>query len=257
MFGWFRRRKPLSLPQLEALADRQARLAVHLRSAEPPQGRSRLGGRPPLPPDTPWPVDAGVPMVCLGTLDLDEIAALGVLPWLPQEGQLLFFCNPETDGEDGTLPCCVLHAPQPGTGASEATPDDTRIRPLVARAFASLPSRERLEREAGPFTSYREHIGDYEALLNARFGGQLRHQVGGYPAVVQYDDMERLCAERTNAKFGTMQSPPDDWCLLLQVDGEDDRLLPWTDWGTFYFWIERTAAERSDFRNVQLLFQTT
>lgn len=104
---------------------------------------------------------------------------------------------------------------------------------------------------------------------DAMFGTLPQHQVAGYPAPVQNDDMERDCQLVTNGlylgtetAYGTeaarkLDSAPNDWTLLLQVDTDDSLGIMWGDAGKLYFWVEKKAARVGDFSNVWTILQCT
>ncbi|WP_205698025.1 DUF1963 domain-containing protein [Conexibacter sp. SYSU D00693] len=193
-----------------------------VRRAPARRGTSRLGGRPDLPPTTPWPVCQGRPMAFLGQVRLAELPR-GYLPELPRAGLLSFFTDVE--GEDpgswltGGRCSTVMRLPL-GRGRLERRATPRRQRPLVLRSarvrlrgHASLPASEDT-RVAAPL----QHIAisDFEPWF--RFREDLRgtreplHHLGGYADFGQLDPRRWECSRSV---------PVTKWRLLLQVEWDE------------------------------------
>jgi len=109
-----------------------------------------------------------------------------------------------------------------------------------------------------------EAFGD---LADAAFGGSPKHQVGGYPAPVQGDDMELECQLASNGiycgrpedyqdpRVNDLRPGAADWRLLLQMDSDDDIDVMWGDVGTIYFWVRAAEARAGIFTNAWLVLQ--
>ena len=255
-----------------ALAAPLAVPAVHLLISDAPS-RSHFGGAPNLPPDVAWPERNGVRLGFLARLSLTEIHCAHPVNWLPETGALLFFYeleeqpwgfDPKDRGSWAVLVVPDFHAPL-------AQPDGNRNgdpvphRNISFRRIHVLPSHEResvqaLELSDAEFDAFGD-VGD------AVFDGKPRHQVSGYPAIVQGDDMESECQFASNGVYcgnANVQNDPRakaleagaaHWRLLLQFDTDDELGIMWGDCGTIYFWVEEQQARMANFANAWLTLQ--
>src|SRR5208283_3446182 len=82
----------LGLGRLAAAIEAQSRPSLRLTAGKPSaQPINRLGGRPNLPKDIPWPVwQKGQPLAFIAQLDLAPLPPVAGLP-LPKTGSLFFF----------------------------------------------------------------------------------------------------------------------------------------------------------------------
>ena len=138
---------PPSPTRLREKLEEGATGAIYLRRAWPlvgegadawPEVNSHLGGRPSLPPGTPWPRNGqtGQPLHFLAQVDCAELPRVETDTPLPEDGTLLFFAGLDeemvwegpndpgagTDGDDFTR---VLYIPaEAATGAKAALPVD-------------------------------------------------------------------------------------------------------------------------------------
>lgn len=249
------------------------RPALHLRPAKAP-AFSRLGGLPALPADATWPEWRGKPLAFLAQLDLAELHR--TLPsFLPASGQLYFFYDQEQDAwgfapEDAGA-WRVLFSPSaraPGSPRRAPAGLDPAFvfKPLAVTAHRIdlLPSLERLNLNEH---NWKEDDDAYFALRNEAFRGLTHHQALGFPTPVQDDEMELQCQLASNGiNVGTPEGYEDprvpplrdgaaDWCLLLQLDSDDEVGWMWGDAGTLYFWIREQDARAGDFSKVWMVFQ--
>jgi hypothetical protein len=278
--------RALKPPTPEERAASQARVAAAakaIRAAAQPAlslvptrgARSRLGGKPSLPPGAPWPRNQGRPLAFLARIDLAEARAAGGPEWLPAQGHLLFFYDVEANAggsHNDERPCWSVIRASPESAAAAARvpedlPEESRFRGYPVR-FAmrkTLPPWERWNDIGGPLDKR-----EARSLDDALDGGDdpdPDHQIGGYPNTLQGDDMELTC-ELVARGIPLGRKPYDDpdvvvlkpaaqqrWRLLLQLDSDERMGTDWTDGGRLYFWIPEEDARAGDFSRVWLRSQ--
>jgi uncharacterized protein YwqG len=232
--------------------------------------RSYFGGSPSLPAAAAWPSKAGKPLTFLASLDLESLSQTLSVPWLPSSGRLLFFYDVDNqpwgfDPKDRGSWAVIFE------GEQATSPD----RPTVARSLpqhymsfqkiSTYPSGERPEVAAlGLNDSESDALID---LGSSEYGDLPCHQVGGFPSLVQGDDMELECqlasngvycgepAAYSNPETARLREGAEDWKLLLQVDSDDDLKVMWGDGGVLYFWIREQDARAGRFDNAWVVLQ--
>lgn len=248
--------------------------AIHVVKSEAPS-LSHFGGDPGLPPGIPWPERDRRRLDFLARLSLSEIQRAGAVEWLPASGALLFFYDLEQqpwgfDPKDrgGSRVLLVPDLPRPidqppGAGGAKTPPLPHRN--LSFRRIGVFPSWERecvaaLALSDQESDAYSEHSG-------AVFGDEEKHQVSGFPAPVQGDDMALQCQLVTNGLYcGTAAGYKDprakelepgakQWRLLFQMDSDDELGVMWGDSGTLYCWVEEGRARAGDFANAWVVLQ--
>jgi uncharacterized protein YwqG len=92
------------------------------------------------------------------------------------------------------------------------------------------------------------------------------HQVGGHPATIQ-GEMQLECQLVSHGIYcggvecyadprrAELESGAEDWCLLLQIDSDDNSEMMWGDVGMIYFWIQRQALEQQQFEKAWMILQ--
>jgi uncharacterized protein YwqG len=234
---------------------------------------SYLGGSPLLPPGVEWPVWNGNRLTFLARLSMTEMAVVGVLPWLPDSGALLFFYDTDSQpwGFDpahrgGAAVLAVPDAPLFGS-EENVTAGEFRLprRYVGFTPIMSLPSWERPEVEELELSE--EELELLDELTSRPYAGGPAHQVGGYPIPIQGDQMEVECQLASHGiavgdPSGSIGPAADalkpraaEWRLLLQLDSDDQLDLMWGDGGKIYFWVPETAARRGDFTGAWLILQ--
>ena len=230
--------------------------------------KSYLGGDPYLPPGTSWPSSDGKDLTFLASINLAEIAATEVIPWLPETGTLLFFYDAENqpwgfDPKDRGG-WSVIHVDQIGL-------DETAKVPTLPQFFVdfervdTLPDWQRFD--ALDITLSDAEIDTYIDGYFAWNGDNAEHQIGGYPRPVQGDHMELeaqlasnglYCGDNTGYESEEGQrlaAGAKDWRLLLEFSSDDDLDVMWGDVGDLYFWVREEDAKKGDFSNVWLVLQ--
>jgi uncharacterized protein YwqG len=247
--------------------------ALHLRPA-PVSDFSRLGGLPVMPPDLEWPTWKGKPQAFLAQIDLAEVQH-AVPSFLPTSGHLYFFYDQDQgvwgfDPKDlGAWRVLYTNAPRASflERAAPAGMDEHclfKAKPISLHLVAGLPDQERLPKS---FTMDDDDSDTYSSLRDEVFAGMTHHQMLGFPAAVQNDDMEDECQLVTHGiyvgnaegyqdpRVSDLRQHGNDWKLLLQLDSDDDTGWMWGDVGTLYFWIRESDARQGDFSKAWMIFQ--
>jgi uncharacterized protein YwqG len=267
---WFGRPQDDTLPRdVARLASPLAVPAVHVVKTTAPS-RSHFGGVPNLPAGIAWPERAGERLAFLSRLSLPELHRAYPIDWLPADGALLFFYD--VDGQPwGFDPkdrggWAVLHVPDlpdPLSPVGERT--GVPHHNAAFRRVDVLPSFDRKVVADLKLSSKESDL--YADLSDAVFAGQPQHQAGGYPSIIQGDEMEQeaqlashgvYCGDGrydTDSRVPSLAPGAANWRLLLQFDSDDALDLMWGDGGRLYFWVEADAALQRRFENTWLILQ--
>lgn len=237
---------------------------------------SRIGGVPLVPPGFSWPIWMHEPLAFLAQLDLTEVAAAFVQPWMPATGQLYFFYDKEqsTWGFDpadrgswkviySDVAIADLRVAEVPVGIGpEHLYNNVH---LTGRKILSRPDCQRLQVDTSQTTN--QEFEEVIEMSLAPFGNLPIHQLFGLPIPVQGDHMELECQLASNGIYcGTPEgydSPQaaqlapgaEEWRLLLQLDSDDEAGMMWGDAGTLYFWVLEADARKADFTNVWMILQ--
>lgn len=225
-------------------------------AAEPESVVMRLGGRPLLPPETPWPMtDDDRPLSFIAQLDCAALAPLAPGEPVPSGGLLSFFYDgveQQAWGFDPLESDCwdVVYTPSLRGCVLRGFPDDLddtgRYEPMALRAEVEWtpPPRESFDVEAlgipRPWETYAAALGEPDS-------DPLTHRFLGQPDPIQ-GDMQHVCQLASNgiscgADYTTdphalaLLSCSSQWRLLLQVDSQEDIGMMWGDVGRLYWWI--------------------
>ncbi len=234
-------------------------------------GHTRFGGEPDLPSSVAWPTRDGKPMGFLAQLAMTELAPLTRAGMLPPTGLLSFFhstadCTGSDSDDAGGW--SVIHV----DGHEERL--DQRKTPAGVEDYQHY--REcgvRIQVEDSLPAASSKLLGDlgladrvardsYEELRTKLAQGvpSSRHRMFGWPDQVQEGAM-RIQVELLHREppfDDPRKMPPDEiarlnasvleWCLLLQVDSDDNTDMMFVDMGRMYFWIRKQdlAARRFD-----------
>ena len=238
----------------------------------PGSTRSYFGGDPDLPQDVPWPCKSGKRLTFVARLSLAEIAAEHRLDWLPETGALLFFYDVDEmpwgfDPKDrgSWVVVSVPDLAEPVRVQSRAGGNSIGGRSIRFAALRSMPSPDRAQVSGLKLND--AELDAFCDLSERSYGHCPKHQIGGFPQVVQADGMELECQLASNGVYcgnpaGYKSSRASElgpgaaeWRLLLQVDSDDDLGVMWGDVGMIYFWVQEHAARTRDFSNVWLVLQ--
>jgi uncharacterized protein YwqG len=233
---------------------------------------SRLGGRPNLPRDIPWPVrENGQPLSFIAQLDLSALPQVRNLP-LPKLGFLFFFYDVAEMpwGFDPKDKGCsqVIYVPSPlsegGLRASHRDLDEeARFKglALAAAVETTLPGIN-----SGILRDFEATEKEFEAYMGLIDAAGPVHRVGGHADEIQGS----LCLEAQLVSKGIycgdgkgyadgrkrgLDSGSADWLLLLQVGSEERAGMMWGDMGRIYFMIHKDDLRNRNFGNVWLILQ--
>ncbi len=261
------------LPVADLLA--AARMGARLVAGA---GVSQLGGRPRMPTDWSWPEWNGRPLQYLARVDLEELSSvLSVTDrhGLPASGQLHLMADALGAGwgfdpaHAGSFAATIVEERQPVVDYQTPTGIEDEGYPIelevpvrfvspVAELVLADPEAEGISGLLGnAVDNYREARRQVDTEL---FGESPRHRIFGRPDTVQ-NPMELECQLASNGvyvggapdEYATphakqLASGASDWCLLAQLEYDDDLGLMWGDLGRIYWWVRRqdAAAGRPD-----------
>jgi uncharacterized protein YwqG len=115
-----------------------------------------------------------------------------------------------------------------------------------------MPSQERIVANWGSFDL--ESGQALEDALDDMQAPSPVHQMAGYPAPIQGDDMELDCQKIVHSQWTVADAA--NWRLLLQLDSDDDAGMMWGDIGRLYFWIHEKDALAGDFSKIWVILQS-
>ena len=270
----FSRDRPLPGPpprDVAALAAPFATTALYVKPAPFPFKAGMPGvtgswflGEPVLATGDAWPEFAGRRLGFLACLDLREIQAAHATPWLPPAGSLSFFYDLEKqpwgyDPKDRGSWAVLFRADSPPL----APPAGSRS--VQFRAIKSYPPAERPEIAALNLTDDESDL--YADLVKAQIGVDACHQVGGFPSLIQNDDLELVSQLASNGVYcgdtkgmnsdrgRELAAGAGEWRLLLQLVSDESLHFLWGDAGNLYFMIREADALAGRFDRVWLQSQ--
>lgn len=248
----------------EALLSRLAALATPTLLLVPADSArfSKLGGAPELPSGLAKP-QGWETHAFLVQVDFAEIRDAMTIDWLPANGRLYAFCDP--DGAGASSQVRILHS------AGERSPDPPlgshpsyRERRIKFEPFVSFPSAEWLGFEG----RIDMDADDFEArldVLGVRPPGEDQlHRIGGYPDEIQNGCLRLECEHAARGLpvpvYG-QAIPPEieaascEWRLLLQIDSDPDLGIEFGDAGRLYVFIRERDARAEAFSDTVTLYQ--
>lgn len=236
---------------------------------------SKIGGLPNLPATIPWPEWRDRPLAFICQIDVGEAPKQEGFDDPLKTGMLFFFYDQEQstwgfDPDDrGSWRVIYTRDEIPDTPAeAPAGLEDDFIydEQLVAfKAIISRPSGERIGLDFAAMSD--DEYDQCEAFLEAPYGELPKHQVGGFPFVLQNDSMELDSQLASNGLYlgdATGYEDPraealakgaGEWVLLLQIDTDDGTGMMWGDCGLLYFWIKRDDFLKAHFDDVWMILQ--
>ncbi len=227
---------------------------------------AKLGGRPNLPANLDWPIGYERPCTFVAQIDLAVVAPLSGIDWLPLEGKLFAFWDP--DGADAPDAVRILWSQQAGdaevtapAGAKPALPE----RRVGFVKFTSAPSLDWLGIHVSELDVDEREVREFEDSSDAPSPDEIQHRLGGYPNEIQPGQMALFCeyaarglpdptwdAEVPSA----IDRASKTWRLLLQIDSDPALKLNFGDGGRLYVFIRESDARAADFSKAVTIWQT-
>lgn len=254
--------------------DQLSVLAIHLIETKNHEGFSKIGGFPDLPEGMEWPTWRGEPLSFICQLSLAEFNAPPTLQGLAKTGYLYFFYDQEQTtwgfdpGDVGSWRVLYSEAdPVPSSEEAPAGLDEEHIfaeKKVQFSRFSSLPDPQRVELPEGGDDDFFDRLSEEK---HSSYGDHPHHQIGGFPDVIQSDEMELECQLVSNGLYcgdGTGYQDPrakeleagaSSWRLLLQIDSDEEVGMMWGDSGLIYFWIREEDLREKKFENVWMVLQ--
>jgi hypothetical protein len=251
-----------------ALAARIKRLVrptvLLVPAAEP--GFSKLGGDPELPSELEWPAGYERPRTFLAQIDFAELGPQSQVDWLPQEGRMYAFYDPDGHGLPDVVR--VLYSVEP-VGSPAPTPPWVRWRfperRVAFKALSSAPSLDWLGLDGSEIDADEDEFESLERLADAPPPDDVQHRIGGYPNEIQPERMWLSCehlARGLPEPSWDEDIPPAveraarTWRLLLQIDSDPALKINFGDGGRLYVFIRERHARQGDFSRTVALWQT-
>ncbi|MDJ1482411.1 YwqG family protein [Cytophagaceae bacterium YF14B1] len=257
------------------------RLHTEVKSeAEIPIGYTKIGGYPDLPLEFEWPASkyTNEPLWFVAQIKLEEVKDWDKEKMLPITGILYFFAIYDHghvmyfDGDTTTLirrsAPIELQVGKRNWLQRIFTREERKIFPACSvsiRTEYTLPYWPALykalsgdySKEEDVVLDIDKYFYDQELLLNEKEHIS-RHLLLGYATPIQSEyiesgpvtevvDWDKLRNEDI-AKI-------NQWCLLFQLDSDDNTKMNWVDGGRIYFLIEKDKLAKRDFTNVYVTME--
>lgn len=248
--------------------------AIQVGKGEKP-GFSKIGGLPTANTALQWPVWKDKPLAFLCQIDLGVIPKAACTNNLPAAGLLYFFYDQEQrtwgfDPKDrGSWKVVYVN------NGSDLKP----VNPPAGLMNEYIYTEKYIEfSETLIYPDWQDEricklnlddsqSDEYFELCASVFEDQPAHQLLGYPAPVQGNDMDLesqlvsnglYCGDATgynDPKAKVLESGRHEWTLLLQLDSDNDAGMMWGDEGMLYFWIREEDLENKNFNHVWMKLQ--
>lgn len=243
-----------------------ARPAVALVHTTETDRVSRLGGQPVLAPDAAWPSWDGKPLTLVAVIDLAEVARFELDIPLPTTGMVNVFYEADEQQAWGFDPATaegwrlVLNDGRTAGAGTRDTPAGVlsfAAIPVACRQILTVPDvyepavEDRVQRQDDALFEL------VEAWDTEQFGDAPRHQIGGWPRLVQ-NPLQLECQLASNgiyvgdaepytdAALADIRAGADQWRLAVQIDTDERAGWMWGDAGTLYYAL--TDADMRDER---------
>jgi uncharacterized protein YwqG len=261
-------RKSGAIPDAASIQTRMKRLirpTLLLVPANEP-GFSKLGGEPELSADLSWPAGYEGPRTFVAQIDLADLAPNSAIDWLPTEGRIYAFYDPDGHGSADVVR--VLYSTQPA-GPPAPAPQGVRWRfperHVGFLALTSTPSLDWLGLDVRRLDVSESELDQLANMPDEPFGDELQHRIGGYPSEIQETQMALECEHLARALPEPVWGediPPaiarasKEWRLLLQIDSDPALKMNFGDGGRLYVFIRERHARAGDFSKTVSLWQT-
>lgn len=249
--------------------------AIRLCAAES-AGFSKLGGMPNLPESFVWPEWKGKPHSFLCQLALADLPPDAMPTECPRTGYLFIFYDqdqntwgfsPEDRGSwlayytTDDVRACLPHYIPAGLDNHAVF----REQCLAFQPFMSYPDWQ--DNRVSALSLSDQQSDAYIERCGEPYGDAPAHQLFGYPAPIQNNDMEEECQLASHGvdcggrvpasaeQIAELKPGIADWRLLLQLDTDDDAGMMWGDAGMLYFWMTQDDLAAARFENCWMVLQ--
>lgn len=243
-----------------------------------PVGASKIGGRPDLPPNHPFPEWKNTPLAFLAQINLADVSNFSTASELPSSGLLSFFYNVSQDTwgfdpKDKGSWQVYYFASLDNIQRSECPanlPEQGKYQSCALSFFEELtvpPFRSSVIDDFDLDLDDRKKYIRFERLFDKSSGEKMKNRIFGYPNAIQ-GDMSLECQlvsngiycgdakQREHPRYKELEAGAKDWKLLLQLDSEEATAkMMWGDVGRVYFWIHKTALENREFEKTWFQLQ--
>ena len=253
---------------LEALLKDLAAPAIRfepqpVREEEMALGRTRIGGQPDLPSQRSWPLTrSGKPMSFLAQFDLGKMNEVMPNSPLPSSGSLSFFALLEDElPADGALESAVLFTPPTDDLKRKKFPsalaeDDRFGSCSLGGGLVRTYPEQRHEEVTARMEVDEDMLSDFWSDMN--MGTHLLGYVNMIQGPPEYE-AELAFRFRTTGRVSLRSEEEakaiEGWCLLFQLDSEEEAGMMWGDAGYLYFMIRKDDLQHHRFENVVCIFQ--
>jgi hypothetical protein len=229
-------------------------------------GFSKLGGDPELPAELAWPAGYERPRTFLAQIEFAALGPQSKIDWLPQDGRLYAFYDPDGHGMADAVR--ILYSVGPA-GPPTSPPSGIKLkfpeRRVAFTALNSAPSLDWLGLDASEVGCGEDEFESLERIGDAPPPDEVQHRIGGYPNEIQPERMWLSCehlARGLPEPSWNVDIPPaieraaKEWRLLLQIDSDPTLKMNFGDGGRLYVFIRERHARRGDFTKTVTLWQT-
>jgi uncharacterized protein YwqG len=264
------------VPHMDALVRDSIRIfAEPIDEYRLPIGASKLGGKPDLPPNTPWPVWRGIPQSFIGQIRLEELRPYDTGKLLPEDGMLWFFYAAQQNayGDDpANKGAWLVRFATDGLEKLRRRAEPNRL-PRSARfkacalSYASeLTLAVQPELEIPDLQWNNDEQKKYDPIFAAFHEKDdpavPHHRMLGFADVLQ-DDMREQSQLYSNGitdwdspEAQTLARDSYIWQLLLQVDTDETMGTRWASTGRLYYWLKDSQVNVGPLTDTWLVLQS-
>jgi hypothetical protein len=221
---------------------------------------SKLGGAPNLPTSVRWPEGEKGPLTFVAQIDLAAAQSSVVTDWLPADGRLYVFCDPDDWGEQVQI---VFSRDQPGA-ARPSVSAAYRERGVAFASYVSLPTPEWLNLGGRLDIDFEELEAPLRVIGERPPEKAPRHRIAGYPDEIQGGCLRMECEHLARGLPTYVPGVPPAsevehaswaWRLLLQIDSDPALGMEFGDGGRLYVFVREPDAQAADFSKIVTLSQ--
>ncbi len=252
-------RKPKPSTAFNAMLATIHRPALAINISRKPTN-SKFYGAPRIARIADWPTHDGEHMLPLCELDLSEVAVSLPVNGLPITGGLSVFVAVDDEGvplvDDMFDPLAVHVLLTPAYTEQALEFNDMPVfetQMIAYKADKSVyPQLDSIAIEALQLSD--DETDEYRIFLDEKLpdGATSGHRIGGYPHIMQNNDLEARAFEK---KYGQFPQNANDqreamrWHLLMQIDS-DENIMWGTDSGMLYLMIHEEDLSQQNYSRV-------